>query len=87
MPRHTTAESLGNHRRISELLYAGLTQAEASRVLMLPQSTISHHANHHCKCDAPRYVYVPESWFVCRKCKGGWRTKNGCEHSWELVLA
>ncbi len=78
--------ALAIHERIDELRAVSLTQSQIARALGMAQNSVSHHLNDHCKCTAPRYAYVPESWFRCRKCGGGWRANNGCKHSWELVL-
>ena len=80
----SAVQALSVHQHIDRMLRGGLTQAEISRALIMSQNNISYHMNGNCKCKAPRYVYVPESWFRCRKCDGGWNANNGCEHSWYL---
>ncbi|KKK88266.1 hypothetical protein LCGC14_2744910 [marine sediment metagenome] len=84
MRRGDTAKALELHERIDEKLSKGLRISQIGRDLKMAHGSVSHHANRHCKCTAPRYAYVPESWFRCRKCDGGWRANNGCEHSWYL---
>ncbi len=86
MRRGDTAGALRLHGQIDEMLSEGRRISEIARALELAHGSVGHHANRHCKCTAPRYAYVPESWFRCRKCDGGWRANNGCKHSWGLVF-
>ena len=60
--------------------------ARHERILDLTSRAVYYHMNGECKCDSLRYVYVPESWFMCRFCGGGWRSNNGCRHKWKLTV-
>ena len=78
------AETL--HGAIVALRQEGFTQDQIGAALQRGQSVIAHHLNRRCKCESPRYAYVPESWFLCRLCGGDWRSKNGCRHEWKLTI-
>ena len=83
---HSHAVARERHRQVTALHSRGLAQNEIRDILGLSRTVVSKHILNNCRCGSSEYVYVPASWFKCRLCDGGWFERNGCQHSWELVL-
>jgi predicted transcriptional regulator len=67
-----------------ELFHADWKVAQIAQRLGVTQRTVRYHLNEDCRCAGPQYVYVPASWFKCRKCGGDYNVRNGCQHEWKM---
>lgn len=83
---HSLKVAAQRHRKILALHSHGFTQKEIADDMNVTHTCVSDHIRGRCHCEAPEYIYVPASWFRCRLCGGGWFERNGCRHSWELVV-
>ena len=84
--RRDLPKTIDLHEQVVSLHAEGKSATKISHLLDMASPSVYYHLNGRCKCLAPRYAYVPESWFVCRLCGGGWGSKIGCKHEWKLTI-